>query len=356
MYGWKLEEGVSASMNSVIMDQDLEEYGVGKRVKHDMISSGGALLIPAGTVLTREHLKLMKLHRVSIPALVHSTEDKASPIQLLINEATQYAEDLFYRIRTNRKVPLLDVRVKLIPYIQQAAEHKNIFQIIEAVKAKDNYTYKHSVGVSVVATNLGKWLGLDASEIALLTLAGLLHDVGKMKISPDLLHKPDALTEAEYVEVKRHTIYGYEMLRETAGLNPRVALVALQHHERCDGSGYPLQLKDHQIDLLSRIVAVADTFHAMSSDRPYQKAKPFYEVLEQMRKATFHGLDPHIVNVFITNLCSKLIGRTVKLTDGRHGEIIYLNPHDSLKPMVMLHKSFLDLTKERDIQIKEVIA
>lgn len=83
--------------------------------------------------------------------------------------------------------------------------------------------------------------------------------------------------------MKQHTIKGYNMLRETVGVNYRVSLVALQHHERADGSGYPMGLKDSQIDRLSRIVAVADVFHAMSSNRPYQDMMPFYEVVRQMR-------------------------------------------------------------------------
>ncbi|MGO4276076.1 HD-GYP domain-containing protein, partial [Paenibacillus sp. TAF58] len=150
-------------------------------------------------------------------------------------------------------------------------------------------------------------------------------------------------------------ILGYNMLKETVGINYRVALVALQHHERADGTGYPLQLKDSQLDRMSRIVAVADVFHAMSSKRPYHEMMPFYEVVSRMRKGFFGELDPHIVSVFLTNLIQNLIGRTVKLTDGRWGEVIYINPTDDTHPLVKIEESFIDLSRERHIHISEVV-
>lgn len=336
---------------------------LGKMLKYDVTTSHGLVLVPSQSVLNQEHLDLFRQHRIDFMGIITTTMqerklDSVSPpdsSELLVQKASQYAKDLFERIQSQKKIPLLEIKNDLIPIVQQAAENPDLFQLFQAVKAKDEYTHQHNIGVGILSTLIGKWLNLADSEVALLSLAATMHDVGKIKISQEILMKPGKLTSEEYDEIKRHTILGYNMLKETVGINYRVALVALQHHERADGTGYPLQLKDSQLDRMSRIVAVADVFHAMSSKRPYHEMMPFYEVVSRMRKGFFGELDPHIVSVFLTNIIQNLIGRTVKLTDGRWGEVVYINPTDDTNPLVKIEQSFLDLSRERNIHISEVV-
>ncbi|NOU70871.1 HD domain-containing protein [Paenibacillus sp. LMG 31458] len=336
---------------------------LGKMLKYDVTTSHGLVLVPSQSVLNQEHLDLFRQHRIDFMGIITTTMhehklDSVSPpdsSQLLVQKASQYAKDLFERIQSQKKIPLLEIKNDLIPIVQQAAENPDLFQLFQAVKAKDEYTHQHNIGVGILSTLIGKWLNWADNEVALLSLAATMHDVGKIKISQEILLKPGKLTSAEYDEIKRHTILGYNMLKETVGINYRVALVALQHHERADGTGYPLQLKDSQLDRMSRIVAVADVFHAMSSKRPYHEMMPFYEVVSRMRKGFFGELDPHIVSVFLTNIIQNLIGRTVKLTDGRWGEVVYINPTDDTNPLVKIDESFLDLSRERHIHISEVV-
>lgn len=336
---------------------------LGKMLKYDVTTSHGLVLVPSQSVLNQEHLDLFRQHRIDFMGIITTTMherklDSVSPpdsSELLVQKASQYAKDLFERIKSQKKIPLLEIKNDLIPIVQQAAENPDLFQLFQAVKAKDEYTHQHNIGVGILSTLIGKWLNLADSEVALLSLAATMHDVGKIKISQEILMKPGKLTSEEYDEIKRHTILGYNMLKETVGINYRVALVALQHHERADGTGYPLQLKDSQLDRMSRIVAVADVFHAMSSKRPYHEMMPFYEVVSRMRKGFFGELDPHIVSVFLTNIIQNLIGRTVKLTDGRWGEVVYINPTDDTNPLVKIEQSFLDLSRERNIHISEVV-
>jgi HD-GYP domain-containing protein (c-di-GMP phosphodiesterase class II) len=138
-------------------------------------------------------------------------------------------------------------------------------------------------------------------------------------------------------------------------LNPRVALIALQHHERIDGRGYPFNLKGHEVDPFSRIVAVADIFHAMSSKRPYHDPLPFYKIVSEMRNGSFGELDPEVVAVFLKMMIRHLIGSKVKLTDGRFGEVVYINPHDDVNPLVKVDDKFLDLSQSRHIHIQEIV-
>ncbi|NOV00231.1 HD-GYP domain-containing protein [Paenibacillus planticolens] len=335
----------------------------GKMLKYDVTTSYGLVLATAQTVLMEEHLDLFRQHRIDFMDIIATSlqeqelEDVQSqnPSGLLVRKATQFAKDLFELVETQKKIPLFEIKNQLIPIVQQAAEHSDLFEIFEAIKAKDEYTHQHNVGVGILSTLIGKWLQMNDQEVALLTLAATLHDIGKVKIPQDILRKPGKLTKEEFDEMKQHTVRGYNLLRETKGLNYKVSLVALQHHERLDGSGYPMGLKDSQIDRFSRIVAVADVFHAMSSKRPHQDMMPFYEVVRQMREGLFGELDPHIVSVFLTNMIRGLVGRKVKLTDGRWADVVYINPTDDTNPLVKIDDTFVDLSRERHIHIKEVV-
>ncbi|MEW9699951.1 HD-GYP domain-containing protein [Paenibacillus sp. SI8] len=333
---------------------------LGKRLKYDVTTSYGLVLVPSQTVLDQDHLNLFQQHRIDAVEIITTSEAErvSAPdsSRLLVEKASLYAKEIFERIQARKKVPLLEIKNELIPIVQQAADHPDLYQLFEAVKAKDEYTHQHNIGVGILSTLLAKWLGLGESEIALVSLAATMHDVGKVQISEEILLKPGTLTEAEFTEMRRHTIYGYNILKDTVGLSYRAALVALQHHEREDGSGYPLRLTSGHIDPISRIVAVADVFHAMSSKRPYHEAMPFYEVVSRMRKGYFGELDPNIVSVFLANMIRNLIGRRVQLTDERFGEVIYINPSDDTNPLIKIEDTFLDLSKERHIHIKGVIA
>jgi HD-GYP domain-containing protein (c-di-GMP phosphodiesterase class II) len=249
-----------------------------------------------------------------------------------------------------------EIRNEVLPAILQLSKNKDIFELFEAVKAKDDYVYQHNVGVGVISTLIGRWMNLDDSELSILSLAATLHDVGKIKLPLEVLNKPGKLNEIEFQLIKKHTIFGYELLKGTTGLSLRIARVALQHHEREDGNGYPLGLKKENIDLFSSIVAVADIFHAMSSKRPYHEPLSFHEIVNQMTDGKFGVLNPQIISVFIENLMKRLVGKQVLLTDGREGEVVYINPHNIETPLIKLADYFLDLSQERDVHIKSIIA
>ena len=174
----------------------------------------------------------------------------------------------------------------------------------------------------------------DHKDLLQLTAAALLHDVGKMLIPETITNKPGKLTSQEYAIMQKHTVYGYDILKDTVGITHRQALVALQHHERLDGSGYPTGIKEAHIDLFSRIVAVADVFHAMTSNRVYQDHSPFYQVLFQMEKDMFGELDPVVTMLFIEKTMNSLIGFPVLLTDGRSGTIRLVPKRIPTRPLI----------------------
>ncbi|MGO4345460.1 HD-GYP domain-containing protein [Paenibacillus sp. MCAF9] len=337
------------------------EQLIGKKMKYDILNAYGVTIVPADSVLTRESIQILINHRIDLSSIALAYEDK--PIQQpsiqigeLVQQTVNISKELFESILVSRKVPLMEIRNEVLPAILQLSKNQDIFELFEAVKAKDDYVYEHNVGVGVISTLIGRWMNLDNSELSILSLAATLHDVGKVKLPLEVLNKPGKLNEVEFQLIKKHTIYGYELLKGTTGLSLRIARVALQHHEREDGNGYPLGLKKENIDLFSSIVAVADIFHAMSSKRPYHEPLSFHEIVNQMTDGKFGVLNPQIISVFIENLMKRLVGKQVLLTDGREGEVVYINPHNIETPLIKLADYFLDLSQERNIHIKSIIA
>jgi len=326
---------------------------VGKKVKNDITNSYGMTLIPAGTTMTDLHMELLTKHNVD-PLSIILVSEVEDAYKHSVDQAVQTSEELFQMIGKSQKIPLAEIQEELLPVIQQVSGHSNIFRLFQVVRATDEYTYQHNIGVGILSTLIGKWLKLPEPELSMLSLAATLHDVGKVNVPIEILNKPGKLTGEEYELIKKHTIYGYHLLKNTEGLDPRIPLIALQHHERNDGKGYPLGLKHDQVDYFSKIVAVADIFHAMSSKRPYHDPIPFHEIVSRMRKGLFGELDPNIVSVFLDNMINRLIGETVSLSDGREGEVVYLNPHSRETPLVKVNDEFVDLSKRYDIRIQQV--
>jgi putative nucleotidyltransferase with HDIG domain len=155
---------------------------------------------------------------------------------------------------------------------------------MNAVDAKDPYTKDHSRLVSEYAVAIGNELNLPAELITQLRLGGLLHDVGKIGIPDKILRKADVLTRDEYHEIHRHPQIGYHILEKINMMGRDVLKAIIEHHERLEGTGYPLGLRGNEISLVGRIVAVADVFHAMISDRPYRMGKQPDEAFVQLYK------------------------------------------------------------------------
>jgi HD-GYP domain-containing protein (c-di-GMP phosphodiesterase class II) len=147
----------------------------------------------------------------------------------------------------------------------------------------DDYTFSHSVNVCVISTLIGSAMGYNQNELEIIATGALLHDIGKVRIRPEILNKPAKLTASEYEEMQNHPLYGAELIQKTESMGFLTASLALQHHEREDGSGYPHGLKSTAIHPFSKIVTVADVFDAMTAERVYKKASPPHIALKELR-------------------------------------------------------------------------
>lgn len=171
--------------------------------------------------------------------------------------------------------------------------------LTSAIDAKDPYTCGHSDRVARIAVRLAKELGCDTDVLHTLYMAGLLHDIGKIGIDDAVLRKPGKLTDAEFEHIKQHPELGYRILADIKQLSDVLPAV-LHHHEQWDGAGYPFKLSGDQTPLIARIVAVADAFDAMSSDRPYRKGLPFERVDQIFQEGAGRQWDPTVINAYFT--------------------------------------------------------
>lgn len=331
---------------------------IGKVTSRDVFNLQGMLLIPRGTKISEEHLELLIKHQIELEPddVMEISEPSSNQVSHEIDETMQQVGEYFDAIRFSKKVHVDDIQTLVLPFLNEACQEYTLHDLFTSLQAKDDYTYRHNLAVGMYSNLLGRWSGLSPDDLQELTTAALLHDVGKLLIPEQILNKPGKLTDEEFAKIKEHTILGYELLKKTDGINHRQALVALRHHERLDGSGYPYGLHDEEIDLFSRIVAVVDVFHAMTSNRIYRESSPFYEVLMQMEKDTYGMLDPKLTQIFIQKMMSTLIGHQVELTDGRKGTVLMLNPHDPVRPLIELEfdHEYLDLSKDYSVHIKTV--
>lgn len=229
-----------------------------------------------------------------------------------------------------------------------------ILACINMVRLADEYTYTHSINVALLSMLIGKWMNYTPSTIEQLILAGLVHDVGKSKIPKDILLKPSKLTPQEFEEMKKHVIYGYEMLEEIRKLHSDIIQGVLEHHEKIDGSGYPRGLTGESMNKLGKVLAIADIYDAMTACRIYKEKQSPFDVMELMQTGVLGKLDTEILLTFVNNMANYYIGVYVVLSTGEVGEVIFIHPHCVYRPIVRVGQNYIDLYAEHHIKILQI--
>lgn len=229
----------------------------------------------------------------------------------------------------------------------------HLLDMMLCIRSYDDITYAHSMNVALICNIIGKWLKLPEDDLMVLVTAGLLHDIGKLKIPPEIIKKPGRLTNEEFSIIRQHPGYGYDILK-TKNLDPRIVYAALQHHERYNGMGYPDKLSGSEIDFFASIVAVADVYDAMTSNRSYRKGICPFEVLEQMEREK-DSYEPVVLHKFINNTAESYVNNEVMLSNGERGRVVLLNKDFLSRPLVFVGNKTYDLSKMNDIYIENII-
>jgi putative nucleotidyltransferase with HDIG domain len=207
---------------------------------------------------------------------------------------------------------------------------------LTGMKEHDEYTFTHMVNVSILTIAQARTLGLEGAQLRALGLAALLHDIGKVRTPPEILNKPGALTDREMAIMKRHTIDGAVILRRTREM-PRLApIVALEHHLRLDGTGYPERLRRPTLNVATMLCGIADVYDAMRSQRAYQQAFPTDRIIAVMRRNDGRQFDQHLVRRFIGLMGIYPPGTLVRLDSGEVAVVVQSDGPDPQRPTVQL--------------------
>lgn len=344
----------------------------GSKLSESILTRRGTLLFEKGRTVSETDKEVLQAFLIPTVMIYDSTDQEKGAENFESDEAAvtlrgkadfhlafREMRDLLRKVislpAAGQPLPILDIRNKLITLIEAAEDYHPLFCDPEAVRGED-YLYNNSIYVSLSSYLLAKWHGLSEKDLLPAALAGLLHDIGNTKIDSSILEKKVPLSPLEREEIRRHPTYGYILLKNVPAINEGVKLAALQHHEREDGSGYPMRVKSDKIHPYAKIVAITDVFHAMTSNRSYKRADSPYLVLEELHQESFGKLDPALVRTFIERMTQFSNGTLVKISDGRIGEIIFTDRANPTRPMVKVGDLIVNLAQERHYYIREVVA
>jgi len=228
-----------------------------------------------------------------------------------------------------------------------------IFISLVDIKTMDNYTYQHSLSVAILSLTLGVELGLNRDELCDLCIGAMLHDVGKIFVPINILNKPSTLSQQEYEIIKKHTVNGYDYLFRDYSVKASSRLIALQHHETCNGRGYPNGLLSSQIHMFSKIVSIADIYDAMTSDRPYRIGIQPNEVMEYIMGNAGGRFDFSMVVSFVRRIIPYPVGTLVELSTGDFAYVDKINIDYPLRPVVRIKSSSDEMSSGTIINLLE---
>ncbi len=286
---------------------------VGKTILDvDLYNINGELLYPVGTQLNPSLVMQMNYMQLFIQPEKKKTKLIDDDYELVGEPEIKsiIPDDVTENLVGNTKKILYDALDGKKPDINICEATRDIIldevtdkldkaECIGQLRVFDHYTYSHTVNVSSMCSALGIMLGFSEEDLKKLALGGLLHDIGKMRVSKAILNKPDKLTPEEFNEMKNHTIYGYDIIKKELRLPEDIARVALEHQEKYGGLGYPHGLKGKEIHLYAQVAAICDVYDALVSQRVYKKAIPSHEAIKIMLSEGSRSFNPFMLYKFI---------------------------------------------------------
>ncbi len=313
----------------------------------------------AGTRMTESgagdeppELAHIRIGKLAVEERVDASMADMAAIRQMYNDAVSAVENIWQRTEKDAQVDAKTAHNVVNGLAQAVAHNRNSLLALTSLKNYDNYTFTHMVNVSVLTMAQARTLGVDGPLLREFGLAGLMHDIGKVRIPAEIVKKPEKLTEEEFRIMRRHPVEGAEILRRTPDMPPLVPLVAFEHHLRTDGTGYPAVSRT-SLNLATMLTSISDVYDAMRSQRVYQKSFPNERVIEVLRRNDGHQFDQDLVRRFVQLLGAYPVGTAVRIETGEVAIVLRVNAGDPRRPRVraVLAPDGTPLARPRDIDL-----
>ncbi|MDL2237221.1 HD-GYP domain-containing protein [Christensenellaceae bacterium OttesenSCG-928-K19] len=330
----------------------LNEAKPGMVLAKDISSNDPTLryLMPINSTLTEAIIKRLREYDVEEITIVGDDENGEHEIIIedfdptpqptiddqLKSEALDSLETFFQMAETGESQHTVTIIKHMDTIVEQlvdsVVDDKASFVNINDLRSYDEYTYHHSLSVAVLSTAIGQSLNLSKSDLKNLARSAMMHDIGKTSVPIDLINKPKRLTDEEFEIIKTHSANGYKYLEENQIGDKIIRQGVLSHHEKIDGSGYPLRLSGNRIPIFGRIISIADVYDALTSHRPYRTPMPTADAIEYIMGNVGAQFDLDIVKAFLEKIELYPIGTFVKLSN--QDLAVVLNNINPLRPVV----------------------
>lgn len=351
----------------------------GMQTAEDVYSYNNQMILPKDTLLTDKMITRLEFYSIlaikiqddsdepeeedfeeeASPTSSYSEKVRASKLfkrfeKNFLDSTDNFKNNIHQIVEKNAPIDTDSMFRNVMSLIEDDMNSISVFDMLHNMRQYDDFTYMHSVNVALICNIFGTWLELPAEDIKTLTLCGLLHDIGKLMIPENIIRKPDRLSPAEYNIIKTHTLQGYNILMEY-NISEAIKESALMHHERCDGSGYPLGIGENRINPYAKIVAIADVYDAMTAARVYRGPLCPFKVISIFETEGLQKYDSHYILTFLEHIANTYMSNRVRLSNGKEGDVVFMNKNSLSKPMIRCGKEFIDLSKETDIYIETFV-
>jgi putative nucleotidyltransferase with HDIG domain len=256
--------------------------------------------------------------------------------RIVYRSAKETVRDVMTDVRSGKSFESEKVVVVVNDLLDSIMRNRDAMASLIRIKSKDEYTFNHSVNVCVLTLTLGRHVGCEKRELKRLGVGALLHDVGKTAIPDEVLNKEGKLTDEEFALVQQHTLAGAQALMKNGGFHESSIKVALEHHEKCNGKGYPRKLTKDKISLFGQIAAIADVYDALTTDRVYRNKMLPYEAISLIYSNIQQDFDPVLVERFIQCTGIFPIGSLARLNTGETAVVLTVNRDSLLLPKVLV--------------------
>ena len=280
-----------------------------------------------------------------------SPKEELPQATIAIENATTQIADMMEGIREGKSLNIDSVKNIVEPILDSIVRNAEAYRWLSLMQKKRGYTYSHSVDNCALAITFGRHMGLPKKDLRTLAIGLLMMDMGNLKVPDEILNKEGRLSDAEYKIIQKHVQHSVDILRNTKGMNEDVINIAITHHERFDGSGYPYGLHGTQIPVYGRMAAIIDCYDAMTSNRSYSSAKSPYSTLQDIYNWRGTSFQPELVEQFLQCMGVYPTGSIIEMNNGEVGIVIEQNSTQRMRPKIML---LLDEDKNHLLEYKTI--